>query len=129
MYIKTFDLKYLLSTILLFAIIIQSLGSMVVIAAFELNRDYIAKNLCVNRSKPKMHCNGKCHMHKMLQKEESQSSGPSTPVKEKSEVVQYFNNDQQLALISFDTFYQKIIPYSDTQVTGFYHSVFHPPSC
>ena len=32
------------------------------------NKDYIAKNLCVNRDKPKSCCKGKCHMVKQLQK-------------------------------------------------------------
>jgi len=35
---------------------------------YLLNKDYIAKNLCVNRDKPKSCCKGKCHMIKQLQK-------------------------------------------------------------
>jgi hypothetical protein len=35
---------------------------------YLINKDYIAKNLCVNKDKPKSCCKGKCHMVKQLQK-------------------------------------------------------------
>ncbi len=31
-------------------------------------KDYIAKNLCVNRDKPKNCCQGKCHLKKQIEK-------------------------------------------------------------
>lgn len=33
---------------------------------FEIRRDYIVANLCVNRDKPMMHCNGKCYLAKRI---------------------------------------------------------------
>lgn len=36
------------------------------VTSWWLNRDYIARVLCVNRDKPQMHCNGKCHLAKQL---------------------------------------------------------------
>lgn len=76
-----------------------------------------------------MHCNGKCHMHKMLQKEESQSQSPSSPVKEKTEVVQFYQSSNKFRFVfssdkSFNNFY-----YSENKISGFTSSVFHPPSC
>jgi hypothetical protein len=35
---------------------------------YLINKDYIAKKLCVNKNKPHSCCNGKCHMVKQLQK-------------------------------------------------------------
>lgn len=35
---------------------------------YLVNKDYIAKNLCINKDKPKSCCKGKCHMVKQLQK-------------------------------------------------------------
>jgi len=44
-------------------------------AGFELNRKYIAINLCENRDKPWLHCNGKCYfMKKIKQAEEREKS-------------------------------------------------------
>jgi hypothetical protein len=33
---------------------------------FEIRRDYIVKNLCVNRNRPQMHCDGKCYLAKKM---------------------------------------------------------------
>lgn len=35
---------------------------------YIINYDYIAKELCENKAKPQMHCNGKCHLMKELAK-------------------------------------------------------------
>lgn len=35
---------------------------------YAINYDYITKTLCVNKAKPKMQCNGKCHLMKELAK-------------------------------------------------------------
>lgn len=34
---------------------------------FELRRDYIVNNLCVNRNRPELHCDGKCYLAKRLE--------------------------------------------------------------
>lgn len=41
------------------------------IVEYALNKDYIAKNLCVNRDKPKSCCQGKCHLKKELAKSDT----------------------------------------------------------
>jgi hypothetical protein len=41
------------------------------IVDYLINKDYIAKNLCVNRDKPKSCCKGKCHLVKQLKKTSS----------------------------------------------------------
>lgn len=35
---------------------------------YSLLRDYIAKNLCINRDKPKSTCDGKCFLNEQLKK-------------------------------------------------------------
>jgi hypothetical protein len=35
---------------------------------YAVNYEYISKVLCVNKEKPQMHCNGKCHLMKELAK-------------------------------------------------------------
>ena len=35
---------------------------------FELRKEYIIHNLCENRFKPQLHCDGKCYLAKQLQK-------------------------------------------------------------
>lgn len=46
-------------------------------AAFEINQSYISKTLCVNKSRPEMHCNGRCYLMRKMkaaeQKEQKQA--------------------------------------------------------
>ena len=48
-------------------------GVTVVFGGFPTNQDFIAANLCVNRDRPELECNGKCQLIKTL--EEQQPSG------------------------------------------------------
>ena len=46
------------------------------IVYYELNQDYIAEFLCINKDKPEMHCNGKCYLKKEIKKQ--QKEGPDS---------------------------------------------------
>lgn len=42
----------------------------VVIGLFYADRQFIAENLCVNKDKPQLHCNGQCVLYKRLKFEQ-----------------------------------------------------------
>jgi hypothetical protein len=54
----------------------QTFSKWCLIADFQVNRDYIAKNLCVNRFKPCCCCKGKCYLNKKMAADESQQQTP-----------------------------------------------------
>jgi hypothetical protein len=93
---------------------------------YSVNKDYIAKVLCVNKDKPMMHCNGKCHLKKQLNKEEKRDNSPGANAKEKYEINVYFSSLSVSPLIQLQIKSFIIDPdhYSYTAV----RSVFHPPS-
>src|SRR5690606_18525904 len=62
---------------LLVSFTLQCFSTLTLIAGFELNRSYIAQNLCVNRDKPSMHCNGKCFLEKELHKDQQRKNQES----------------------------------------------------
>jgi hypothetical protein len=65
--------KRFIAICLLFALIGSVFSRFFVYAGFELNSKYIAKNLCVNKSRPMMHCNGRCYlMNKLRQANEKE---------------------------------------------------------
>ena len=64
-----------LSFILLLALAAQCFGQLGVLAAYRVNRDYIARVLCVNRDHPAMHCNGHCYLARQLK----DGPGPDKP--------------------------------------------------
>ena len=45
---------------------------------YELRKDYIIKNYCVNKSRPEMHCDGKCYLAKQIQKAEQEDEKQAT---------------------------------------------------
>jgi hypothetical protein len=59
-------LKQLTTALLIFAVFASNFSSGFVYAGFKVNQDYIAKNLCVNRFNPSLHCNGKCYFMRKI---------------------------------------------------------------
>lgn len=45
---------------------------------YVVNYEYVSKVLCENKDKPKMHCNGKCHLMKELAKNAEEDKPIST---------------------------------------------------
>ncbi len=58
----------LISWVLLSFIVVYISIPVIPVIDYLLNRDYIAKNLCINKDKPKSCCKGKCHLVKQLNK-------------------------------------------------------------
>lgn len=97
---------------------------------YIINYDYIAKELCENKAKPEMHCNGKCHLAKELAK----ASENEKPLSEKKsgqaetevlflEPIASFHFSSQLTLIKTANITEYRNGYSHLDVA----SVFHPP--
>lgn len=53
-------------------LVLQCAVQLGIMGLYELRKEYVAKNLCVNRDKPKLHCNGKCHLKKQLKRASEQ---------------------------------------------------------
>ena len=65
--------KRITAYILLIALFSTNCSRFLVYVGFEANQKYIAENLCVNKFRPWMHCNGKCYfMKKIKQVEENE---------------------------------------------------------
>ncbi len=60
-------LKRYISILLLLAMISAHFSRSFVYAGFEINKSYIVAELCENRDKPSLNCNGKCFLKKKLQ--------------------------------------------------------------
>ena len=98
---------------------------------YAVNYDYISKVLCVNKDKPMMHCNGKCHLMKELakasEKEKPISQNKKVTVQEQE--VLFF---QEIKSVEIKPYYQNNIAIRDnysnlyTQLLRF--SIFHPPT-
>ena len=56
----------LMVVLLLFTLMLQCFSKMIVVADFYANRDYIARNLCINRLNTAVHCGGRCQLDKRI---------------------------------------------------------------
>jgi hypothetical protein len=67
--------KRVTAILLIFLLFASSFSRFFVYAGFELNKKYIAANLCENRGKPWLHCNGKCFFMKKIKQAEQKEKG------------------------------------------------------
>src|SRR5207253_2645619 len=99
------------------------------VVEYSMNRNFIAQNLCINKARPKLHCNGKCQMMKRLAAEEEQNSSGTNTAKIRIQQLLFTDEMNKPALPSLayvQLFYNEelpIIKYSSPIA-----SIFHPPS-
>ena len=77
-------MKIIVIPILMLLIATQAFSKWVMLLDFKWNKDYIAQNLCENKAKPMLKCEGKCHLKKMMAEEE-QDTNPRTITNEKKQ--------------------------------------------
>ena len=99
---------------------------------YIVNYDYISKELCENKAKPELECNGKCQLMKELAKASEEDKPISTDKK-----VVHFETEllffQEIEnLITRQTYFQNKINISGNYSNLYFHmnscTVFHPPA-
>ena len=119
------QIKKILSLVLLAAILFQTVSKLGYIVNYVVNKNYIAKNLCENRAKPKMKCNGKCHLKKQLIRAEKNESQGKSDSKEKWEDL-YFTPEKPL-LFEVTKFNTAFFSYRNSFSNPQFPDIFHPP--
>lgn len=98
---------------------------------YAVNYQYISKVLCVNKAKPMMHCNGKCHLMKELAKaadaEKPQSSNKKNTVVVDSDLILDMPNNFSLVVYKNNTRTTLNSKYSNLYFHLNSYSIFHPP--
>lgn len=73
--------------ILLFVMIFETSGKTMLLLSFEMNRDFIAKELCVKKDIPDNCCKGSCQLTKEMKEQDERESKSFPSVVIKSEVM------------------------------------------
>jgi hypothetical protein len=98
--------------------------------SFKINQDYIAKNLCENRSKPKMYCKGNCLLMKKLKQAEQEEQKQIPQIaKEKTEFL-YCHSLANFSFLKSVYLIKKELSSFDHQthhLSSFQNKIFHPP--
>ena len=101
------------------------------VVEYVVNYEYISKVLCVNKDKPMLHCNGKCHLMKELAK----ASENEKPISDKKSAAQEFEVlfFENIKLFELNHSFYSIVTQIYDSYSNFYShlnscSVFHPPT-
>ena len=99
---------------------------------YVINYEYISKVLCINKDKPKLQCNGKCHLMKELAKASDAGKPFSTDKKGTTSIldVLIFEEIKSFDIIPLCFGTQEKINqgYSNLYIYMKSDSVFHPPT-
>nr|WP_294901120.1 hypothetical protein [uncultured Pedobacter sp.] len=88
-------LKRTIAFFLILSLISAHFTKVFVFAGFELNRNYIAENLCVNKDKPELKCHGKCFlMKKLAEAEKKQQADGRAQQKNLFQEIATINNSR-----------------------------------
>ena len=95
---------------------------------YMVRKDWIIEKFCINREKPEMQCNGKCHLEKQLSKEADTSDDQSTdqPRQEKRVRLEYLvtKNDEETSLQALRL---SVTRHQTDYSYQFISSIFRPP--
>lgn len=102
------------------------------VVEYVVNYEYISKVFCVNKDKPKLQCNGKCHLMKELAKASENEKPISSDKKfsvQENEVLFF----QEIALFEMVANYFCTPKNTSTNYSNLYFhlnvvSFFHPPT-
>ncbi|MFB6455139.1 hypothetical protein ACE38W_07720 [Chitinophaga sp. Hz27] len=118
-------LKYFVVILVFAGIILENCSKSLIVMQYWSNQAFIAQNLCENKNRPEMHCNGKCHLRKELEKdtqqEKNNSGKESYEVMFVNELQTFMQTPPVAATIKHTIFYKD--PYLPTPV----FAIFHPP--
>jgi hypothetical protein len=119
-------MKFISVTILLICLLAATFSQWILITCFDLNENFIARELCINKNNLASHCNGHCFLNKELNKEEK-SGNPLSTSKEKFE-IQLFCIDSQNNINVISSFVTTSRSVSQNfKKQEFLKVPFHPP--
>ncbi|MCE2743888.1 MAG: hypothetical protein LW701_10015 [Fluviicola sp.] len=123
------NLHSIIAFIVISAFVMQALGKFIIYTDYIINKEYIANNLCINKSKPILKCNGKCHLAKQLKKQD-QKENKSSSSKEKVEIISSQVADVKYEVIDmffFQNNNQDFFNYNKKIIDDNFESIFQPP--
>ena len=98
-----------------------------IVIHFKLNQDYIEKNYCVNKTKPKLQCHGQCQLKKELQKT-SYTNLENLSIYKHIELIPLKINIFKIEKIEFREKLKISFYREDLFIQNFVKRILHPPT-
>ena len=125
--------RQLIAILLLLCISYQSFVKLGIVIWYQVNKEYVSRNLCENKNQPEKKCCGKCYLNKQLNKADKGTTENTSSVPKKwnlGELIAYTLSQEVNVLPWF--FSENSINHHSLYVSfspeGTYIPVFHPPS-
>lgn len=125
-------MKRVIAMVVVLSLLVQCTVHIGLWSYYQVNKAYIAQNLCENRNLPQKKCCGKCYLRKQMKKvDESGSSSKKGQVKtERTEITEFIVSDITFNILT-------PMPLTSANNTPVYqdmfgnvaaNGIFHPPS-
>ena len=98
-----------------------------IVVDYLINTEVITKVFCINKGKPKMHCNGKCYLAKQLKKDEDKKSKNFEISTEIMVICQSSNLKITHKKVDFPLLRKDTFNYNEPLAFVYCGTVFHPP--
>lgn len=123
-----FGVKNIAAFSLVLLVLIKMMGMPIAWLSYAVNKDFIASELCVNKFKPALHCNGQCILMKKLAKANESNESKETKADSKSPGIDFI---EHIRSYSFEVNTNIVVTYnlfkSNEYAFAFQSSIFHPP--
>lgn len=120
-------MKRFISISLIICLVLQTFTSLSFLTFYQFNKSLISEVFCVNKSKPSLHCQGKCFIKKQLAKEQETSRQTT----EQKETIVFHLFMPQLSSVKLESFFNQpeapVAFYRQKPLQFTFFSTFHPP--
>jgi hypothetical protein len=113
--------------ILLFSLAFQSVQNLGFIALYQLNKKFVAEKLCENKSRPQMHCEGKCCLKKQLAKSASEENDNKSSLLKNDNLVYEVESFFNITISYYRSSANCFATMQSNLHQGFYNNIFRPP--
>ena len=122
-----YQVKKVFAILLSLSFLLQCSGYLLIYIDFIANQDYIAKNLCENRNRPEMKCNGKCQLCKRLKVEDKKQNKGLPALKTLKLFALYSSPKNTFKFSPFNDAYIFASLYLNDISSSHERAVFRPP--
>lgn len=111
---------------LLFLFLTLSFSKTILFIHYRLNLDFIKNELCENKNKPQLKCNGKCYLKNQVKKAENNSKNLPESLKQKDEIKLIASYQFNLNVIT-SKLVKKFFTRNENCIDKIFKNIFIPP--